>query len=313
MNQKILVTGASGFVGRHCLTALHDAGFSVYAVCRCKPAVPVEGVSYLNCDLRNAEATAEIFRNVRPSYLLHLAWYVEPGKYLHSDENLDWIIISIRLARQFVECGGRRLVTVGSCADYDWTCIPKDGRLSETAPLAYAGSLYSAAKSSLGNLLGAYSKEHGLSCAHARLFYLFGPGESEKRLIPRAIRSIRKGIPFAPRNGAFVRDYLYVKDAASACACLLKSNLEGAVNIGSGEGCRLFDFLHEVEDTLGARGLVSCEYDSDSSAEPVCMIADIQKLRSVGWKPHFSIPMALRDYLNNREDEGRLKCRTGLS
>lgn len=292
----MLVTGASGFIGQHCLTALCDAGFSVYAICRRKPAVSTVGVTYLHCDLRDERLTNEIFHDIRPAYLLHLAWYVEPGKYLQSDENLAWLTLSIRLARQFVECGGQRLVTAGSCAEYDWKWIPQNGKLDEKSPLAYNGSLYSTTKISLGSIVESYLKQHGLSAAHARLFYLFGPGESSKRLVPQAISSIRQGVPFVLKNDGFVRDYLYVKDVASACACLLDSHLEGAVNIGSGQGCRLSDLLGELENVFSTSGLVHCQNEHSCIEEPDRIIADIQKLESIGWSPRFSLPMAMKDY-----------------
>ena len=301
-NRKVLVTGANGFVGRHCLPVLRRTGFSVYAVCRHRPLAPVKDIIYLECDLKDEKETAGIFRKVQPSYLLHLAWYAKPEDYMHSDENLEWVAASIHLARLFLEYGGQRLVTAGSCAEYDWGCIPPDGRLSESAPISYAGTPYASAKASLGSLLGAYLKQHGRSFAHARMFYMFGPGENEKRLVPQAVKSIREGKPFVLRNGAFVRDYLYVKDVASALCRVLDSPLEGPVNVASGKGRSLSELLCEAEKILGASGQICCSDDICNTAEPACFFADVQKLSSVGWKPAFSLSTALQDYISETEE-----------
>ena len=60
-------------------------------------------------------------KDLRPSHLLHFAWYVTPGKFWTSPENIDWLQASLDLVTSFLDCGGERSVIAGTCAEYDWT------------------------------------------------------------------------------------------------------------------------------------------------------------------------------------------------
>src|SRR4051794_12940479 len=99
--KRVLVTGASGFIGRHCLPALSARGFDVHAI----HATGTPGIesTWHRVDLIEPVQMRRLLDEVQPTHLLHLAWYVDHGKYWTSTENLRWIEASLSLLRGFVE------------------------------------------------------------------------------------------------------------------------------------------------------------------------------------------------------------------
>ena len=98
VDMKVLVTGASGYIGRHTLLPLLDSGCDVYAISR-RRDVDFEwprGVNVLTLDLFDDAARQKTFAEIAPQWLLHLAWYTEHGKFWEAQENIAWLSLSIR-------------------------------------------------------------------------------------------------------------------------------------------------------------------------------------------------------------------------
>ncbi len=156
---RVLVTGAGGFIGRHTLVPLLAAGHEVHAVTSRPLAdgVPAAAagpddalratapeVRWHHADLLAPGSAAALMGEVRPSHLLHLAWYTQPRAYWTALQNLDWVEASLRLLRAFGEVQGRRAVVAGTCAEYAWTrnthCVeappPAGERAAESAAAA---------------------------------------------------------------------------------------------------------------------------------------------------------------------------------
>ncbi|MGB0904315.1 MAG: NAD-dependent epimerase/dehydratase family protein, partial [Mangrovicoccus sp.] len=173
---RILVTGATGLIGRAAVAALLEKDCEVIALSRREP-LDLPGISPVICDVTDPVAVDQVLRNTQVETLLHLAWLTGAERW-HGAENLDWVGHSLHLVRSFAEAGGRRVVGAGSCAEYDWT---DGGVLSETSPLRPA-TAYGAAKAATGLALCGCAKALGLSLAWARIFFVFGPGEPRGRL-----------------------------------------------------------------------------------------------------------------------------------
>ena len=116
--KRVLVTGATGFVGRHSPLALAARGFEVHATCL--TGTPDTSATWHRVDLLDHAQVDRLLNEVRPTHLLHFAWYAVHGKYWTSTENLRWVESSLALLRSFVDRGGRRAVIAGTCTEYDW-------------------------------------------------------------------------------------------------------------------------------------------------------------------------------------------------
>ena len=221
--KRVLVTGASGFIGRHALTHLKDAGFEVHAVSH--SGFGVDGPQWHQADLLHSQSRRALLHSIQPEFLLHFAWYVPPGKYWTSPENIRWLTASLELVQEFAEAGGQRFVGAGTCAEYSWD--PGGICVEGETPLAPA-SLYGASKNALASLLPHICSTLGLSYAWGRIFFPFGPGEPSGRLVPSIIASIRNGEPARCSLGTQIRDFIYVDDVARAFTHVLSSNFQGA-------------------------------------------------------------------------------------
>lgn len=268
--KRVLVTGATGFVGRHMLAPLVARGYDVHAVAR--KAGEATNVTWHEADLlKHAEVTA-LAEKVKATHLLHSAWYAVHGKYWTAQENAFWVSASLDLLRAFAEHGGQRVLMLGSCAEYDWT-------LSDDAPWkadrpCIPGTPYGAAKHATSQMLFSFAKRHGLSAAWGRLFLLFGEDEHPERLVSSICLSLLKGDAARCASGKPVRDFMDSRDAGERGAALLDSNAGGAVNLSSGHGVAIADVARYLGKAAGRPELVALGAFPDRPNDPPFMVGD---------------------------------------
>jgi nucleoside-diphosphate-sugar epimerase len=291
--KKVMLTGARGFIGAHCLDALVDRGFAVHAVSSkgSYNGYPQQ-VEWHHADLHNAEHILRLMAEVRPEYLLHLAWDVTHGVYWSSLDNLRWVKAGVSLLQAFIAAGGRRSLMAGSCAEYDWSY----GYCTEGLTPLKPATLYGTCKDALHKVVTAASHEADISSAWGRLFYLYGPGEHEGRLVPAVIKALLEGEEALCTQGDQIRDYLYVKDAAGALIALLESEVEGPVNIAAGRPIVLRDLIEETASQVGRPDLIRLGAMAAGKDDPPLLLANTRRLNEeVGWLPGYSLQQGLKE------------------
>jgi len=291
--KKVLITGARGFIGEHCLKVLYERGFAAHAVSsKGRWNSAASAVKWHHADLHNFEHIVRLLQEIRPQYLLHLAWDVKHGTYWRSIENLRWVRSSLNLLQAFIEAGGERVVTTGSCAEYDWS----NGYCREEATPLKAATLYGVSKDALQRITTAACRESRVSSAWGRLFFLYGPGENKNRLVPSVITALLKGKDALCTNGEQIRDYLYVKDAADALVCLLESGVDGPVNVASGKAVKLKIIIEAAAKAVGRPDLVRYGALKAAEDDPPLLLADTEKLfQQVGWQPRYSLEEGMQE------------------
>jgi nucleoside-diphosphate-sugar epimerase len=296
--KRVLLTGATGFIGRHCVPALAARGYEVHAVSSNAPAATPpapDGARWHQVDLLDAARVSSLLAAVRPTHLLHCAWYAVPGKYWTAADNFRWVEASLHLLQTFAACGGERVVGVGSCAEYDWDY----GYCSERHTPLTPATTYGVCKHALRLLLDALCKQAGLSGAWGRVFFLYGTHEHEQRLVASVIKSLLREQPARCSHGRQLRDFLYARDAADALAALLDADVSGAVNIASGVPVTLRQVIAEVAGQLQRPDLIQLGALPAPAGEPPVLLADVARLRDeVGWSPRYDLAEGLAETIN---------------
>ncbi|HEX7600603.1 MAG TPA: NAD(P)-dependent oxidoreductase, partial [Polyangiaceae bacterium] len=267
----------------HALRDLVGRGCEVHAThLEPDPPLALDGVHWHRVDLMNGDAVSGLLDAVRPEGLLHLAWYAVHGKFWRAPENLPWTAASINIVRAFREAGGTRVTAAGTCAEYDWS---GDGLMNEATTPLRPSTLYGTCKDAFRRVLEAYAAETKLSWSWGRIFFLYGPGEHPARFVANVAGALARGETARMTHGRQVRDFLHVEDVARALVALLLSEVEGAVNIASGEAVSLGDVAEELERASG-RGHLERGAIQAPDGEPQRIVAEVARLRDeVGYRP----------------------------
>ncbi|HUJ73974.1 MAG TPA: NAD(P)-dependent oxidoreductase, partial [bacterium] len=289
--RRVLVTGATGFIGRRTLEPLLRRGFEVHAASRRPPQDAPAAVIHHACDLLDQEARQALVQSVAATHLLHLAWFAEPGRFWKSPENLRWTAASIELTRVFAAHGGRRAVFAGTCAEYDWSETLCDEQRTPIRPQ----SLYGSCKAALWSVLQSAAPVLGITAGWGRLFFLYGEHEHPQRVIPSVILALLRDQPAVCTAGRQVRDFMYVGDVAQAYVSLLDSVVTGPVNIASGEAQPLAETLTLLGQELRKPHLVQLGARPTPPHEPAVLRADISRLRDeVSFRPQVGLREGLQ-------------------
>lgn len=289
--RTVLVSGAGGFIGRRCVAALRQRGFTVHGLSTTRSGIDPEGVVWHRADLLK-QSIRSTLRDVRPSHVLHLAWCTEHGRFWTMPENRLWLEASRRLLTDFRETGGRRFVFAGSCAEYSWSY--GDGCCVEGVTPEEPATLYGQCKGAFTASLAERVLRESVSTATGRVFFLYGPRETASRLVPAVIGSLLGGKAVRCSDGRQVRDFMYVDDVAEGLVALLDSRVEGVVNIASGDPMSVRTLVERIADRVASRDLVDFGALPRPAGDPDVLTAATKRLSDeVGFQPKINLDQGL--------------------
>lgn len=287
---KVLLTGATGFVGARTLNALASRGAEVTAVTRGAPGASLPGVTWIQGDLTKAEDRARIVGEAGATHLLHLGWRAVYGDVSNSPENVDWLGHSLGLAREFAAAGGQRIVGCGTCFEYDWRqgiCV------EELTPIG-PSTLYGSAKHAYHVALEGFARAAKFGLAWARPFFIYGEDENPTRLVASVAHALLEGRPAETSHGRQIRDYLHIDDVAEGLTALTLSDAQGAYNIASGQAITLKDIIFELANQAGRPDLVRLGARQAQPYEPPIIVGDTRKtFETIGWKSRIDLPTGI--------------------
>ncbi len=269
VTKPVLLTGATGFVGRQILRALLNEGKRVRLVVRTghddalASQEGIERVVVTTPDLfaESADWWQETCKGV--DTLIHAAWYAEPGKYLASPKNLDCLAGTIAMAQGAMAAGLRRFVGVGTCFEYDVSA----GDLTTDTPLA-PQSPYAGAKAAAFLALSQALPVQDVEFAWCRLFYLYGEGEDARRFVPYLRGQLEKGEVAELTSGKQWRDFMDVRRAGDMIAQAAMGKVTGAVNVCSGQAITIRQLAERIADEYDRRDLLKFGARPDNLVDP---------------------------------------------
>ncbi|MGH7746825.1 MAG: NAD-dependent epimerase/dehydratase family protein, partial [Candidatus Dormibacteria bacterium] len=283
---NVLVTGASGFIGRPVVALLLERGHHVHVVSRRQFDDP-RCVAH-HADLHEFDAADRLLAKAKPNVVIHLAWEVTPSVFWEAPTNLDWLASSVHLARAAIDGGCSAIVAAGSCSEN----LHFSEASPNVLPAATTSTLYTAAKIAFRVAAEQYSKQRNVRFAWGRVFYPFGSSEPSSKLVSTIARTLRNGQPVVLREPFRRIDYIHVSDVASGFVALATNcGAEGIYDIGTGTAVSLLEIALTIAAILGADPTLVIAHET-SSAGPN-MIGDPAPLRSTGWTPRYSLKAGL--------------------
>ncbi len=242
---KALVTGATGFLGRHVVPALQARGLRVLATA-VEPdptAFPwLADAEYRPFDLAAPLDGTNLYdRFGRPDLLVHLAWEGLP-RYRERFHFESVLPRHYAFLKNFIEHGLTDVTVAGTCFEYGMI----EGCLTEDLP-SQPDNAYALAKDTLRKFLLDLRRERPFSLKWPRIFYLYGPGQSPRTLLAQLDRALDTNQPaFNMSGGEQVRDYLPVEEAAARLARLAcQRDVEGVINVCSGRPIAVIDLVRQ--------------------------------------------------------------------
>ncbi len=286
---RILVTGATGFVGRWAVAACLDHGHKVAGlVLPDDPAPLPEAATVFRGTL--GDPPWDDIDAFAPDTCVHAAWITTPGVYMTSPLNASFEDWSLAFFRHLLGRSLTRAVGVGSCLEY----IP------EAAPQARAGYVQSKRRVCAG--LEQMATEHGADWAWARVFFPYGEGEPPGKLTRSMVEALQRGERFALHSPEAVRDFIAVQDAGRALARVAESPVTGTVDIGTGQPTAVREVASCVADVLGMAPDDCFEWGTEPDAWPL-PLADATRLLETGWNATITLPEGVKRLVESlRED-----------
>jgi dTDP-6-deoxy-L-talose 4-dehydrogenase (NAD+) len=233
--KNILITGATGFVGRHLVSILSNVKkkTNLNLIIRGDKQKKKQFLEFSN--VKKIIFTKDLFsENVDwwtkqcedIDVVIHLAWYVDPGSYLESPKNIDCLIGSLKLAKGAAQAGVKKFVGIGTCFEYDFS----QNTLSIDAPLKPI-TTYANTKTALYLSLSRYLPTQKVEFAWCRLFYLYGEGEDSRRLTPYLHSRLKNSKIAKLTSGEQIRDFLDVTEVANRIVKIAIGSQTGPINI----------------------------------------------------------------------------------
>jgi len=272
MSTRVLITGGTGFVGRHVLNHLAINDVLLTVISRDGKQTFLGKHSLLERVIKTTDLFAESEEWWENSLqgidiVIHLAWFAEPGKYLQSPKNMECLQGTLTMAKGAALAGVRRFVGIGTCFEYDLS----HGLLSIETPLKPL-TLYAAAKAATYMSLSHWLPAQGVEFAWCRIFYLYGEGEDTRRLVPYIRAKLEAGENVELTSGNQIRDFLNANEAGRLIANAALSAALGPVNICSGIPVTVKQFAESIADEYKRRDLLAFGARAEDQFNPPIVV-----------------------------------------
>lgn len=309
---RVLVTGAGGFVGRHLVRELDNAGYEVLATDIVGSDVDFDGegyserVTFGRLDLGDMKGLENLLEEFSPGAVYHLAAqssaarsFEEPRETLET--NIFGTFNLLEAVRKSTGEAYPRFLSVGSCEEYGRKG-PEEMPLTERSPVEPV-SPYAVSKAAQSMLALQYHSTYGIECMVTRSFSHTGPGQTVRFVLPafaKQCAAIKAGLSeplIRVGNLEVTRDFLDVRDVVRAYRLIAEKGRAGTVyNVSRGEGLSLGDALLTLGEKTGREVTTETDPDLLRPVDVPLLVGDNARLREqTGWAPSISNERMLGD------------------
>lgn len=282
--KKIVITGATGFLGKNVIETINTKKYDIWILGRTNYIPDDKFIHFMKCDLKDLLNVKKCLQKVNADILLMLAWDVTPNIYWEAFENHIWADISIQMAKDFWECGGKQIVFVGTSASYDY----EKAWLKEQSDYEKPDTLYGMTKLYASKMIEKLAQQYGGTYCEARLFSIYGKYERESRLIPVTIQKLCKNQLVVNTKGNLIRDYIYAEDAARAIWLLIEKEAAGVYNVSTGMAVSISQIIKYIAHSLERESYVLFK-ETEWEGEFPLIVGDNSKLKSLGFQCRYDI------------------------
>lgn len=288
--KKILLTGATGLIGKELIKPLLENGYEIFAISR-KPIPNSNTITWLAGDLFDTQFIQSCCKKAQADILVHLAWKVT-GDYANSNENFSFLAGSISLLQEFQQHGGKQVFFCGSYFEYDFT----QPKLTEQSPLAPEKMVYTFCKNELRKIAEKFCRQNAMDFCYGRIFNVFGHNEERNRLTRQILDNLFADKEVIIKSGPLQKDYMYSREIASAITEVLKSNIQGTINICTGKPIAIKDIALTIARKLHKEHLV--KFQNDFGSQPLCIYGDNTRLLTeTAYTPRYSFEQAIDEII----------------
>ena len=292
---KILLTGPTGFIGSAFTRLALSRGLQIAGLALPEEKIPDhlpphENLRWLRGTLD--DAPWDDITGFEADVCIHMAWITTPGVYLESPENFKFRDMSLKFLREVNKLGTNHIIGLGTCVEYKIT----NEVLSEDISPIDPTTPYARCKNDLRLALEKDAKERGFVFSWTRVFYPYGPREHPSRLCSSIIQKLSAGEKIVLKTPDSTKDYIYIEDLAAALLTVVEKKFSDTINLGTGVGVSVKEIAQTVGEMLNKRELV--EEANPPQVDPFgFVVADADKLKSLGWQQKFSMRQGLEKLL----------------
>ena len=264
---KIGITGCTGSVGSNLTRRLLENGHEVYGLSNSKkcqiihPLHKCQQIDVLDAQIEKFPFPPEL------ECLIHTAWSIEPKNFWDTEKNYFWASKSFELISNTVQSKSTLVVSLGSCAEYEW---PPYGAISESTSLN-PSTKYGDAKKKLFEDLS----KSDLKLLWPRVFFMYGKIDQGGKFLNYLHDSYTNKINPVIENPEMKIDYVSVQDVAKAISTLISLRCIGVFNIGTGVGISNLELALLMREATGSKQ--SPIYDA-GKAKGISVVAETKKL-----------------------------------
>ncbi len=277
---KVLITGATGFVGQHVINELLKYDHQIIVAVRNKDLITLlpEAIKIIELDLDNLESNKNYFSHLgKPDLLIHLAWQGLPNykEKFHLEKNLP---SHSAFLKNILVNGLQNLVVTGTCFEYGMN----EGRLSEEME-SNPQNPYAIAKDKLRKFLEELQKHNSFNLKWIRLFYMYGKGQNPNSLLSQLEKAIQNGdTVFNMSGGEQLRDYLPIEKVAENIVSIAYQNkTNGIINCCSGVPIKIKTFVESYLKKNNKKIKLNLGYYPYPDYEAMAFWGDDKKLKTV--------------------------------